>query len=70
MASATAKIRDWFVKFRQQRDVAAEGQAEAMISETQEERAASSDDLAAVAADQQAARIAGQTPTEADRLGE
>ena len=70
MASATAKIRDWLVKFRQQRDVAAESQAEAMVSETQEERAASFDDLAAVAADQQAARIAGQTPPEADRLGE
>jgi hypothetical protein len=46
------------------------GRAEAMANETHEERAVASADIAGVAADELAARIAGQTPSEADRLGD
>jgi hypothetical protein len=67
---ATVSIREWLAKFRQQRDAAAMGQAKAMANETHEERAVASGDIAGVAADEQAARIAGQTPSEADRLGD
>jgi hypothetical protein len=63
-------IRGWLAKFRLRRDAAAMEQMEAMATETREERAVASGDIAGVAADEQAARIAGQTPSGADRLGE
>ena len=46
------------------------GRAEETANETDAERASASGDRAGVAADEQAARIAGQTPSEANRLGE
>jgi len=46
------------------------GRAEETANETDAERASASGDRLGVAADEQAARIAGQTPSEANRLGE
>jgi hypothetical protein len=63
-------IREWFATFRQRRDAAAVARAEVMANETPEERAVSSGDIAGMAADERAARIAGQTPSEADRVGD
>ena len=70
MDIATMKIGEWLAKFRQRRDAAAIGRAEATAKQTDAERATASVDRAGVAADGQAARIAGQTPSEAERLGE
>lgn len=67
--TATVTIREWLGKLRRQRDAGAMRRAEAQAVETPEERAVSSGDLAGNVADEQAARIAGQTPSEADRLG-
>jgi hypothetical protein len=63
-------VREWFAKFRQQRDAAATARAEVMANETPEERAVTSGDIAGMAVDERAARIAGQTPSEADRVGD
>jgi hypothetical protein len=57
---ATVSIQGWLAKVRQRRDAAAVGRAEAMANETHEERTLASADTAGVAADEQAARIAGQ----------
>jgi hypothetical protein len=67
---ATVGRWDWLAKLLKRGNAAAVGRAEATTYETDAERAVASMDKAGVAADQQAARIAGQTPSEADRLGE
>ena len=70
MDIATVRIREWLAKFHQRRNAAAIERADGAASETHDERAVASGDIAGAAADQQAARIAGQTPSEAERLGE
>jgi hypothetical protein len=67
---ATVSRWDWLAKLRKRRNAAAIGRAEAIANETDAERATASIDITGVAADEQAARMAGQTPSEADRLGE
>ena len=67
---ATVSRWAWLAKLRKRTNSAAMGRAEATANETDAERASASGDRAGVAADEQAARIAGQTPSEADRLGE
>ena len=67
---ATVSRWAWLAKLRKRTSSAAMAQAEATAKETDAERASASTDRAGVAADGQAARIAGQTPSEADRLGE
>jgi hypothetical protein len=63
-------IREWLGAWRRRRDAAATERAAAVAGGSRAERVASPGDLTGVAADQQAARIAGQTPAEAERLGE
>ena len=59
------KIREWLRTLRPKLD------AEPIVQEDVRTREITSpDDILGAAADAQAARLAGQTPTEADRLGE
>ena len=67
---ALVSIREWIASFRRRRDAAAMQRAEERDTETPEERAVTSGNIDGLAADEQAARIAGQTPADADRLGE
>jgi hypothetical protein len=67
---ATVTIREWVAKFRQRGDAAAVERAKATANETPEEQAVTSGDPTAAAADEQAARISGQTPAEANRGGD
>lgn len=62
-------ILEWIRKLRQKQDSAAVSRAESMATETPEEQRITSGDIEAEAADVRAARVAGQTPSEADRLG-
>jgi hypothetical protein len=63
-------IREWIAKFGRRGDAAAVERAKAMTNETPEEQAVTSGDPIAAAADEQAARISGQTPAEANRIGD
>lgn len=63
-------ILEWFKKFRQKQDATAKNRADAIATQTPDERKISSGDIEAAAADARAARAAGLTPTEADRLGD
>ncbi len=63
-------ILEWFKKFRQKQDATAMTRADAIAIQTPDERKISSGDIEAAAADARAARVAGLTPSEADRLGD
>lgn len=63
-------ILEWFKKFRQKQDATAMTRADGMATQTPNERRIGSGDIEAAAADARAARAAGLTPTEADRLGD
>jgi hypothetical protein len=63
-------LREWVAKLGRRGDAAAVERAEAMANETPEERAVTSGDPLAAAADEQAIRISGQTPAEANRVGD
>jgi hypothetical protein len=68
---ATMSIRDWFATFRKRRDAAAVERVEAATTtETPEEQANASADRTGAAADGVAARIAGQTPADVNRVND
>jgi hypothetical protein len=58
---AIMSIREWFATFRERRDAAAVEREAAKANETPVEQAITQGDPTALAADVQAARIAGQT---------
>jgi hypothetical protein len=64
-------LGDWFRKLRSREDAAALKRAEAMSVETGEERAVSSGDIEGMAADEGAARLAGEASIkDVERLGD
>jgi len=63
-------IWTWFTRFRKARDAAAMGRAEAEAVETPEERRYTSGDIEAIQADERAAELTGDTPSDSERLTE
>ena len=63
-------IWTWFTRFRTARDAAALRRAEAEAVETPQEREISSGGIEAIRADERAAELTGDTPSETERLGE
>ena len=63
-------IKELLARFRKSRDAAAMHRAEAEAVETPEERRYTSGDLEGLQADERAAELTGDTPSESERLGE
>jgi hypothetical protein len=63
-------IRAWLDKLRRREDEEALERAEDLAEEPAEERRHASTDVEGLAADERAGRIAGETPTDVERLGE
>jgi len=63
-------IREWLARFRKSRDAAAMSRAEAESVETPEERTYTAGDIDAIRADERAAELTGDTPSESKHLGE
>jgi predicted transcriptional regulator len=63
-------IRAWFDRLRRREDAGALERAEELAEEPAEERARHSTDVEGLAADERAGRLAGETPTDVERLGE
>ncbi|HEY2940556.1 MAG TPA: hypothetical protein VGJ27_12155 [Gaiellaceae bacterium] len=63
-------VRTWLDKIRGREDAEALDRAEDLAEETREERLERSPDVLDLAADEQAGRLAGETPEDVERLGE
>jgi hypothetical protein len=63
-------MREWFARFRRRGEAATVAPLDEAARGTPAERVVTTVDVRAGAADAVAARIAGQTPSEADRLGD
>jgi hypothetical protein len=64
-------IRSWWAKLRKREDQEALERAEAMATETPEERYISEGDIEGMAADERTGRLAGEATIEdAERLGD
>ena len=63
-------IWSWFTRFRKGRDAAALSRAEAEADKTPEERKYTSGDMEAIQADERAAELTGDTPSDTERLAE
>jgi hypothetical protein len=63
-------IRAWLDKIRGREDAEALARAEDLAEEPGEERLMPSSDVVDLAADEQAGRLAGETPKDVERLGE
>lgn len=63
-------IREWLDKLRGKEDAETLEHAEDLAEEPREERLGRSPDVLDLGADEQAGRLAGETPEDVERLGE